>query len=41
MKFPEFWVEWVWRFFPRRAVFCRAAKREKQKVGGELLAYVW
>ena len=31
MKFPEFWVEWVWRFFPRRAAFYRTAKRESKK----------
>ena len=32
MKSREFWVEWVWRFFPRRAAFYRGAKRESKKL---------
>ena len=31
MKFPEFWVEWVWRFFPHHAVFYRDVKRGNKK----------
>jgi large subunit ribosomal protein L6 len=31
MKSREFWVEWVWRFFPRHAAFYRGAKRGSKK----------
>ena len=30
-EIPEFWVEWVWRFFPRHAAFYRDAKRGSKK----------
>src|SRR5206468_906967 len=31
MKSRVFLVEWAWRFFPLRAVFCRGAKRESKR----------
>src|SRR5439155_5845032 len=37
MKSREFLVEWVWRFFPLRAVFYRGAKRESKRWAAKYL----